>query len=600
MDRAQAVARSAGTSPVEVDVSAAVPVAFTGMRRLLAELESAAPEIVRRHSERAPAEWNRFFPGAKGDAPDLSDLALSPSERRLHRESEQVFRLLNFAARVILDVLAQTQRPLLVRNAGASDLLSLRGLMRAVEWGRLEKLDHLIRFADWDRRPTHSSKIFGERRKSYLLELGRRLRVDVPSDAGSRTLIGEMPQAIDHESRYLLEVLAPSNSAERKVAAAILALRSCFFTSNYDGALLAAETGLEALSVSGAAFNAAETERAWDELDTGFTTPAIEIDRASLGDAPTLKALLLRSIGVVHVFTGEHDAALDVFAQGLEEKIDPERQAQLRMYRALTMIKRLALIPAAQEEVRQGLSGLEGRPGDIPSLHEGWLRNVYALTYFSQKQLGAALEEEKKAMRAVGNLHDASATHLKINLISNVSVLQETAKQYPESIATWRRFEKISANWGENFHKHHRYRLAGLQLGNGERDEAVENYGQAYEWAGRLGDALHQQMVSAELGRHHLEAGDRETSGEWFERSVAHAMAVGEPVAIAESLIGRALATKRPAPTEAHEALRATSTFTAQAEKLEAALRSNDDAAVIAALPKPRSKLNRPFDVVNL
>lgn len=600
MESAQSVARSAQTAPIEVDVSAPVPVAFTGIRRTLEALKAVAPQIVQQHESRSPAEWNRFFPGSRGDAPDISDLALSPSERRLHRESEQVFRLLNFAARVILDVLAETQRPLVIRHAGACDLVSLRGLMRAVEWGRMEKLDGLIRFEDWNRRPAYGSRLFEDRRHAYLQTLGERMRLEIPSDAGSHTLPGALPAPVDHESRYLLEVLSPNSSAERRVAASVLALRSCFFTTNYDGALLAAETGLEVIAAAGGSFDAGAVESAWDELDTGFTTPAIEIDRGSLGDAPTLQALLLRSIGVVHVFTGEHDAALGAFAAGLTYNIDPERQAQLRMYRALTMIKRLALIPAAQEEIRQGLAGLEGRPGETPSLHEGWLRNVYALSYFQQKQLVAALDQEKKAIKAVGNLHDASATHLKINLISNVSVLHETAKQYDDAISTWRRFEKISASWGENFTKHHRYRLAGLQLAGGDRDNAIENYTAAYEAAGRLKDDLHQQVISAELGRLFLEGQNRETGGEWYERSVAHARTVGEPVALAESLVGRSLALKRPAPAEAHEALACSSSFPAQVEKLSAAIKGTDDALTLSVLPKPRSKLNRPFDIVNL
>src|SRR4051812_41199206 len=76
---------------VEVDAGVAIPVAFGGLRQILSELRAVAPGPSERAAKSNPAEWNRLFPGAVKDAPDLSDLALSPSERRLHRESEQTF-----------------------------------------------------------------------------------------------------------------------------------------------------------------------------------------------------------------------------------------------------------------------------------------------------------------------------------------------------------------------------------------------------------------------------------------------------------------------------------------------------------------------------
>ena len=82
----------ARTAPaLEVDAGVALPVAFGGLRKILQACEDAAPDAVRSLARQRPSEWNRLFPGSQAGAPNLTDLALTPSERRLHRESEEIF-----------------------------------------------------------------------------------------------------------------------------------------------------------------------------------------------------------------------------------------------------------------------------------------------------------------------------------------------------------------------------------------------------------------------------------------------------------------------------------------------------------------------------
>src|SRR5690606_38530372 len=135
---------SRSAESIEVDAGTWAPVALASLRKVLGALRPLAPTVFTAHVRRRPAEWNRLVPGSVADAPDISDLALSPSERRLHKESEQTLRVLNAAAALIVDVLRQSGRSLHVENAGEADLVSLRGLMRAVEWARLEGLDDAI------------------------------------------------------------------------------------------------------------------------------------------------------------------------------------------------------------------------------------------------------------------------------------------------------------------------------------------------------------------------------------------------------------------------------------------------------------------------
>ena len=599
------VAAAAETPPVEtrsvleVDAGVAMPSAFAGLRKILLCVEAAAPEVVRALAEKRPAEWNRLFPGAIHGAPDLSDLALTPSERRLHRESEQIYWILNLAAHAIVEGVRATGKPLLVRGAGECDLVSLRALMRAQEWGRLEGLGNVVSFGATSLERMHATPLFEARRRAYLETLCARMRL--PSLTSTVAPAARTPEpGPDLESRYLAATVDAERAPEERIAAAVLAMRSCFFTTNYEGALLAAEHGLAQLDVLGEALSPSRVLDAWDALDTRFTTPAIEVDRDSLGDRHELRALLERSVGVVHVFTGEHDAGLEAFARGLACAVSPERLGQLRMFRALTFIKRFGHIPRARVEIDAGLAGLEGRNTTFRSLHEGWLRNVSALTYFQEKKLDLALQEEKLAMKCVGDLHDASATHLKINLISNTSVLQETARLYEASITTWRRFEKVSEKWGDNFQKHHKYRLAGLELAQGNRDASVGHYGNAYDAAEKLGDPLHRQVIAAELGRLHLDDATPEVATQWFTRAVSHARELGDPFRLAESLVGLALAQGSSDWSEPVRLVKESSTYPREQAALLAALVSGEAQAVKAVLPKPRSKLNRPFDQVNL
>ncbi|MBU8896490.1 hypothetical protein DRW03_24340 [Corallococcus sp. H22C18031201] len=584
---------------IEVDAGMALPVAFGGLRKILRACEDAAPEPVRALARARPAEWNRLFPGAIDGAPDLGDLALSPSERRLHRESEQVFWILTVAAQAIVAALRASGRPLVIHGAGECDLVSLRAVMRAAEWGRLEGLEGTVVLTDWNVRRPYGAECFEPRRRAYLGALCERMRTASPQGLGvvsSR----QLEPAVDLEGRYLQLVVDASLSREERVAAAILAIRACFFTSNYEGATLAAEQGLALLGTGADGASPQGVAAAWERLDTGFATPAIEIDRGSLGDGDELRALLERSLGVVHVYTGAHDEAMAAFGRGLECRLPPEMVARLRMFRALTLTKRFGQLPNAREEVEAGLAALAGCTSADRALQEGWLRNVCALTWFSERRLDKALVEEKLAMRCVGDLHDASATHLKINLISNASYLQETARQLPESIATWRRFEKISENWGVNFAKHHRYRLAGLELAAGQRDAAVTHFIEAYAGAEQLQDAFHRQVIAAELGRLFLDEGRAAEAVDWFAKAEEQARAIGEPLKTAESVAGLAVAGGRSDWSEAVRCARASSTWPKQTQALLDALASGDAQAVQAVLPRARTKLNRPFDSVTL
>jgi tetratricopeptide (TPR) repeat protein len=581
---------------IELDLGTSVPTALGGLRNLLRGLKAVAPGPTDALARDNPSVWNRFFPSTFAEAPDLSQLALSPSERRLHRESEQTFWLLNFAAKATLEALKATGRPLVLRHTGQTDLVSLRALMRASERAAAEGISGTVCLLEWNARGKNWPKQFEATYQGYRESLLRRMHAQVhPGESAGRDISGEVPE--DTEHTLLLKVGDEGLSAEERVAAAVVAIKATFFTTNYEGAMWACETGLSLLDR--AQVNAAKVQDRFRALDT-FETPAIEISAGQLETAREIRSVFLRSMGVVRSFTGNHDGALATFAQGLEHAESPVSQATLRMYRALTLIKKMGQAEAARGELDQALEGLKSDTRQEAQLEAGWLRNVRALTYFSEKQYGPALEDEKRAIAAVGSLHDLSATHLKINLISNISVLQEASKKYPDALKTWHRFDDISGSWGEPFFKHHRYRSAGLNLLAGNKDLAKKLYQEAYDNAVKLKDAFHRQVISSELGRMFWDEGNKDDAAHWYDIALQEARTIGDPFRTAESLLGQMIATGQANFAPALEQARLSTTHPKQAARLIQAAQSGDASTVTAVLPSPKSKLNRPFDLVNL
>ena len=590
------------TGPViEADMAVAIPSALAGLRPVLRALEAAAPASVKKVASDYPSEWNFIFPDSIAGAEPLSDLALTPSERRLHRESETMYRVLSTAAKAVLAATKETGSSLVLRNTGATDLVSLRGIMRAVEWSRLEESDgRRVILGDWGATPSHVAPTFALRRRGLFESLRERMRgTPMGSTAPANGHMNVVVKAVDLEEARLAIVLDPHAEAERRLAAAVLCVRSAFFSTSYEAALLACEVGLDLISRTGPGVSEDKVREHFAALDEGYNTPAAEIDASVLGGHECIASFLWRSIGVVRSFAGDFDGALEAFSRSVEFDVPPVMQASNHMYRGLMLAKRLGNTGEARKELLGAIASIEHMTDDVAMLEQGWLRNVTGLSFFAEKKLTEALEQEKLGMKCVGKLHDMKSTHLKINLISNVSVLLESAKQHDDAFKTWSRFAEISTRWDDNFHKHHKYRAAGLRLGAGDVTSAVTGYEEAFACAEKLRDTFHKQVISAELGRLWLDQGKAEVAASWFERAVEAAEVNGDPFRIAESRIGLAASTRGDLSGSASLALE-TTTYSTEAAKLLAAANTGDADRARQVLPKPKSKLNRPFDVVNL
>ncbi|GII65103.1 hypothetical protein Skr01_51880 [Sphaerisporangium krabiense] len=597
----------AGPAPVVVDAGARLPVAFSSLRAVIAALDGLAPDAVVEVARRRRPEWNWLFPGTFPDAPLLADLAGTPSERRLHAESEQVFRVLDTAAEAIAAGLVASGRPLLLRGTAHADIVSLRALPRLVERLTLSEPPAGVRVELADVTPAEPgpATLAADIRRRTLASVLDRLGLTAPATPGGYvpdTVPG--PAARDvAEHRQLTEAFeAPDVEPERAVAAALLAIRSCFFSANYEGAVLAAELLLDRLDAA-PALDVAEVAEHFAALDPGDGTPAIGI-YAEVAESPAhLRALAIRCVGVVRALVQDLEGAREEFTRALAEAPDPVSEARILLLRALLAVKRSGTLPEGIADIEHGLTRLAEVKTPVSAVEQAWLRNVRALAHVRAKEAGPAMREEKLAVGLISKLHSADATHLKINLISNISVLQEMGKKYELASATWDHFAKISSEWGDSFFKHHHYRAAGLSYLAGDAEQALAGFGAVYDLASKLDDHFHQQIVATEVGGLLLDLGEPARAGEWYARAESAASVMQDPYYLALAATGRAIAAgDAPGPVVRELASRSLA-FRPEAAKLIAALDAaagGDPSALAAALPRPTTKLNRPFRLIAL
>lgn len=589
----ESVRRSGGRT-LQIDLATGPAAGFAGLRRAIRTLRDAQADFGTL-PVRYPAEW-AVLSGEPDAMTGLAAIALSASERRLHRESEQAFRVLALAAGALCRASESLDMTLLLRGAGRTDLPSLKGLVRAAEYsaatgrGRLsvEPGEALVT------EPLRADAVDCREERARALRL---LGLDV-SPGRLRTGAPVPVTGQGRDAELFATALDPQSSAPERIAAALDYCRLSFYTGNWEGmgvvasGCLGAAAGLTRADVARLAAQAS--------AGSGEDNQAIEFEAALLRYPDDVRAFLLKVLGIQAAFRGRQDDAVRFF-RGMRDTDGPlsaETLAQSHLYAALTLTKRQHRVSEAVAELEAGFAAVAEEPGEPVTRRRerGWLHNLRGLTLFAGRDLVAALDHEKAALDCIDGLTDASSLHLRVNLVSNISVLQESAGKQRQALETWQRFADSAFRSDAKFAKHHAYRAGGLRIALGDTAAGVADLDASLRHGERLADDFHACEIAVELGTLLLADGDRNTAADYYDEGAAAAARLGDPYRMALAELGRRAATGLP-PT-AGTAILAANSLTRPDRVRALAQGCRDGADPLTLLPLPRTKLNRPFDLV--
>ncbi|MDA8371508.1 MAG: hypothetical protein M0026_16820 [Nocardiopsaceae bacterium] len=582
-------------SAVDVNVGHGPAVAFAGLRRTLSCLREAGADLddlAQRHS----AEWAVLFPDEDEDAPHLAAIALTPSERRLHRESEQIFRVLCVAAAAICQGARLLDRPIALHGMAGTDLPSLRGFMRAVEYAGTMPGVRLEIASPGPGRPALTPAADHTRERALALA---RMGLAIAPTSGALPP-APVPDPDTREGVLFATAATTQARCVDRLAAAVAYCRAAFFSTNWEGMAAVAETALPLtrdLADRDAAAVLTPAGRDDGQAD------AIEIEPAVLRSGDDVRALLHKILGIQAGFRGRREEAMKRFAamRGDAPRLSAELRAQSHLYTALTLAEQPRHADAAVAEIDRGFAAVPPRPGEPVSTcrERGWLHNLRAQVHVMRSEFRPALDQVKQALACVADTTDAGSAHLRATLLANLSVLQEKAGRLEQALRTWNRFLTAACAGNAGFRKHHSYRAAGLHLASGDRASALEDLDRTLASAAETNDVFHTCEVRVETGALLARGGDTDGAEEQFRLAGAAAAALGDPYRMALAAAGGRVCVGQRADKEVTELLGCSLTRRAERDRLAAELGA-DPQTVLTRLPRPATRLNRPFDLIDL
>lgn len=599
-------AATANVRELEISLEDVYYAGLDGLRLVIGAISEHYGEIVERASASHQAEWNVLFPGSFADSPPMSALAATCSERRLHAESHQLFRIVNAVQQLVIDVAAvDPDAPLriVLRGGRFLDVPSLRGLLRLIEpsCGAQVVLADLL-------GSTMQGSLEGirahQRAQQAFLE-----RVGEPIWPGGSTPLPAADFPASSPERDWWNRTERADGVAERIGSALVTMRAAFFSTNYRGGVTAAYLMLDSLR---------ELELHAEELDVDRVRAVVagaEIadDPGSIGlgvaevvDAAGLTSVAHRYLGMTWSFLMDYLRAEQHFALALEHGSSPALRAGVRLLRALLRIKRMSDMPAGFEDVRAGLADLESDSSEEAAIEGAWLYNVWALGYVQLRDAAAAEHAERKAIRLVAKRSSTDATHLKVNLISNLSVLAEHSGDPGRALDIWQRFTRAPGTWSPTFVKNFSYREGSLLARLRRVDDALAALARAREAAAETGDEYYGAYIS--LGAASLLVSEHrfDEAGSWYRHAEQHADRINDDFLRGLARIGLAL-NRSDAEAPREEVARGLCqlldrglSHPREAAELAEALRNADLQACRESMPTVNRKLNRPFTPVRL
>ncbi|MCA3218771.1 MAG: hypothetical protein ING59_09485 [Burkholderiales bacterium] len=601
----EAAHEAAGDLCVFADLHEPFGAAFGGTRRLFrplidvlltqagGQVHGYAPEVLALWPElRSRSE----FAGASS----IDEIALGGTKRRLHKDSEKVFRIIH-ALTSLLQGLAHIQAEnrrrvvLAFDNLESADRLTLCVLYHVMQRCGGSRAIRLIGACD----PSREAGAGGARR--WLWALHQTTDAAHPAAASGWSEHARMVGLVaghDGWSRQPVDDGGMASSAWEALAGdpppwlrlACLGIRSDDAPAQASlvphpvldavREQMSAQDRIEAhraaadrLRTQGADDESALAEQAFHEIHSmqlgraGET--AVRALEASFGFAFNFEALLLCAaeflyaadgrpeargsavavelyVALVECYLEKYPCALALFADIDARVGQPVLRAQIHFYMGLIEAKCLGNFERAQQMLRAGLDFVDPLRGDTwpAALEFGWLSNAYAFTLWKRRLPVEASAYVTRALEVIEPFEAASPQilNLKINLLNNLSVLHEMAGDFGAARAVWEQLGALSEIIpGGRFEKSFLYRRGWLFLQDGNYEDAYRDYVDSYEVAARYRDQFHMDIISSACGYIGAALKDFDIAGRWYARNLELRLALDDRPGACEARVAMAV-----------------------------------------------------------
>jgi tetratricopeptide (TPR) repeat protein len=306
----------------------------------------------------------------------------------------------------------------------------------------------------------------------------------------------------------------------------------------------------------------------WGQYDLALSSLRCALEHA---ERPEELFALYKTTGLVHAYLGAFNLSARAYTLAKDMAATAYERAETCVYLALLATKRQGEFEQAEAIIAEGFSHLANDSGERAMNERGWLANVLALTRFFQGRQDEALALCRSAYVGLKPFRSSDTLHLKINLVSNMSIVFEQQGLIEEALKVWRSFRPFLDGPGATlFGKIYYYREAGLLLRKGARDQATALYRRSFDEARRIRDVFHMVYIAYDLGT--LAWGEErlDDAEYWFRQSLESARTCSDQARISLAL-------------ETLDQLYAAST-----------------AAEAEFLPMPGTKLGRPFHLMHI
>jgi tetratricopeptide (TPR) repeat protein len=545
------------------------------------------------------AELTWLFPGLRDKAPFagaplLTDIAIAPSRRRLHKESEQILRVTICLGRLLRRWLDGAGREVGVIHAAGIETLDEHSLRILRRLARVVPRDGpLVLFSSAGAPPSggDSFKRWTDNapRRETLIEVlaretgWRALGPDRPGAADTRLWAVALAPAdppLDTQEMQLtrhVETCAGNASAEPEMFgdALVAAVEESVFTLNFPHAraLIGSYAGRK------------------DEL------PQRHVHE------------LVLHLGFCEAFIDAFESAAAAFELSLEIAETDAQRAQSHFFLALLKIKRLRSPLQGRAHLDEAIALFAGRDDDTALNELAWLYNLRALSFVETRDAEAARKQVMTAIRYNKRCSkSADSIHLKINLLSNLTNLEEFTKKVPRAIERWSVFEPMLDHAAGSFAKHFHYRMGGLLAKIENFEAAAQHLERAYAEGVSQRDQFYCALIARDLGGVYYRAGHYETAANWYADCIRIEHEMAEPAGQTSDWLAHWFCrwrhetggdTAAEAGVPLYKTIATASYGAAGADTGEAG-QSGFSEIERRTLPRPGTKLNRPFHIANL